>query len=381
MNYLFDCLLKTTIISSISICILLLLKTSLFKIFSKKFNYYIWLIIIFRMIFFFFSYSIDFTKEVSKDYVLIDNITKLDNKINPSVDISFLILLTWIIVAMSTWCYTLIRYIKFKNLIIDTSYEVEDEYINNIYQNLLIELNIKKNIPLKYTEELESPAGMGLFKSYIFLPDLPYSKDKLNWILKHELMHFKNKDILIKFLVLSVKIIYWFNPLVYVMSNKVNLDCELCCDESVMNNCSIKERKLYGLTLLHSIELSKFNDTEVLTTEFNKLDLEIRLENILKNKGKNGIISGMLIFIILSTSFLEINALEPIRNKINSENKANAENDGFKFDETTDYTYATAPEKYRKKYEETCKKLGRTPKDSDIIEVSTQDEDNLIPTD
>ncbi|MBY2083206.1 protease, partial [Clostridioides difficile] len=99
MNYLFDCLLKTTIISSISICILLLLKTSLFKIFSKKFNYYIWLIIIFRMIFFFFSYSIDFTKEVSKDYVLIDNITKLDNKINPSVDISFLILLTWIIVA------------------------------------------------------------------------------------------------------------------------------------------------------------------------------------------------------------------------------------------------------------------------------------------
>ncbi|HBY3206798.1 TPA: M56 family metallopeptidase, partial [Clostridioides difficile] len=188
-------------------------------------------------------------------------------------------------------------------------------------------------------------------------------------------------DILIKFLVEIIKSLYWFNPLVYVMSKKIAADCELCCDESVMNNCSIKERKLYGLTLLHSIELSKFNDTEVLTTEFNKLDLEIRLENILKNKGKNGIISGMLIFIILSTSFLEINALEPIRNKINSENKANAENDGFKFDETTDYTYATAPEKYRKKYEETCKKLGRTPKDSDIIEVSTQDEDNLIPTD
>ncbi|HBE9444576.1 M56 family metallopeptidase [Clostridioides difficile] len=381
MNYLFDCLLKTTIISSISICILLLLKKSLFKIFSKKFNYYIWLIIISRMLFFFFSYSIDFTKETSKNYVLIDNITKLDNKINPSADISSLILLTWIIVAIVTLSYTLIKYIRFKNLIVDTSYEVEDEYINNMYQNLLIELNIKKNIPLRYTDELESPAGIGLFKSYVLLLDLPYDKDKIYWILKHELIHFKNKDILIRFLVEIIKSLYWFNPLVYVMSKKIVADCELCCDESVMNNCSIKERKLYGLTLLHSIELVKFNDTELLTTEFNKLDLEIRLENILKSKGKNGIILAILIFIISSTSFLEINALEPIRNKMNSENKATTENEGFKFDETIDYTYATAPEKYRKKYKETCKKLGITPRDSDIIEVSTQNEDNLIPTD
>ncbi|HBF4280945.1 TPA: M56 family metallopeptidase [Clostridioides difficile] len=381
MNYLFDCLLKTTIISSISICILLLLKTSLFKIFSKKFNYYVWLIIIIRMIFFFFSYSIDFTKEASKNYVFIDKITKLDNKFNPSVDISFLMLLIWIIVAIASLSYTLIEYIKFKNLIIDTSYEVEDEYINNMYQNLLIELNIKKNIPLRYTDELESPAGIGLFKSYVLLLDLPYDRDKIYWILKHELIHFKNKDILIKFLIEIIKSLYWFNPLVYVMSKKIAADCELCCDESVMNNCSIKERKLYGLTLLHSIELAKFNDTELLTTEFNKLDLEIRLENILKSKGKNGIALLILISIILSTSFLEINALEPIRNKINSENKANAENEGFKFDETIDYTYATAPEKYRKKYEEACKNLGKTPKDSDVIEVSTKDEDNLIPTD
>ncbi|WP_272868396.1 M56 family metallopeptidase, partial [Clostridioides difficile] len=170
---------------------------------------------------------------------------------------------------------------------------------------------------------------------------------------------------------------YWFNPLIYIMSKKVAIDCELCCDESVINNCSIKDKKAYGMTLLKSIEFLNNTNVAMLTTEFNKSDLEIRLENILNNKGRNGIISGMLIFIILSTSFLEINALEPIRNKINSENKANAENDGFKFDETTDYTYATAPEKYRKKYEETCKKLGRTPKEFDIIEVSTKS-DKLI---
>lgn len=40
MNVLFENLLKTTIVSSLDICILIILKTCLFKIFSKKFNYY-----------------------------------------------------------------------------------------------------------------------------------------------------------------------------------------------------------------------------------------------------------------------------------------------------------------------------------------------------
>lgn len=372
MSYLFDCLLKTTIISSISICLLLLLKTCLFKIFSKKFNYYIWLIIILRMLFFFLSYSIDFTKDVSKNYIFIDNFTNLNNKINPTLDVSFWILLIWIIGAITSLFYTLSKYLKFNNLIIDTSFDVEDVHINHTYKNLLLELNIKKNIPLKYTEELDSPACMGLFNPYILLLDFPYQEDKIYWILKHELTHFKNKDILIKFLVLFAKSLFWFNPLVYIMSKKINEDCELCCDESVLNNCTLREKKNYGLALLHAVELSRLNKAGLLTTEFNKSNLETRLENIIKKKGKNGILIGILVFITSCTSFLEINAQIPIPilENIPTENtEEDTENTGYSFSKTVDYTYATAPEEYRKKYEETCRVLGKTPKDSDLIEV------------
>lgn len=48
---LFSNILRTTLISSIGICIILLLKKSLFKEYTKGFNYYIWLIVIIRMIF------------------------------------------------------------------------------------------------------------------------------------------------------------------------------------------------------------------------------------------------------------------------------------------------------------------------------------------
>ncbi|MCC0666515.1 M56 family metallopeptidase, partial [Clostridioides sp. ZZV15-6597] len=158
--------------------------------------------------------------------------------------------------------------------------------------------------------------------------------------------------------------------LVYIMSKKINEDCELCCDESVLNNCTLREKKKYGLALLHAIELSRLNKAGLLTTEFSKSNLEIRLENIIKKKGKNGILIGILVFITSCTSFLEINAQIPILENIPIDNTdEDTENTGYSFSETVDYTYATAPEEYRKQYEEACRVSGKTPKDSDLIEV------------
>lgn len=325
-----------------------------------------------------FNYSVDFFVDTSQNYFLINNVSNLNNNIKEKINVSSFILLILLAGTILSLYNVLSKYLKFKDLVIDTSFEVKNESINNIYYNLLSELNIKKTIPLRYTEELESPAGIGLFKSYILLPaTLQYDINDIYWILKHELIHFKHKDILIKFLVIFTKSLYWFNPLIYIMSKKIDTDCELCCDESVINNCSIKERKAYGMTLLKSIEFLNNTNVALLTTEFNKSDLEIRLENIINSKGRNGIILGILIFIITSTSFLEINVLETIQTKIYTENKSNIELDGFKFAETIDYTYETAPKKYRKMYEETCKILGEIPKKSDKIEVSTKS-DKLI---
>ncbi|VIF68316.1 beta-lactams signal-transducer [Clostridioides difficile] len=241
------------------------------------------------------------------------------------------------------------------------------------------ELDIKKKIELRGSDELISPAGMGLLKSYIFLPDYPYSKDELTWILKHELMHFKNKDILIKFLVLSVKIIYWFNPLVYIMSNKVNLDCELCCDESVLTDCSLKDKKEYALALIKSIKFSKNHNSKILTTEFDKTNLEKRLESIVKKKGKSGILIAVLVFMTSITSFVEVDAQVRIDEGNNGINNNINE---LLLNKTTDKIiniyYKDAPSKIRKFYKDKCKLEGKIPRDYDIIEMDMKDYNQLI---
>ncbi|EMP0348073.1 M56 family metallopeptidase [Clostridioides difficile] len=303
MLYVFENLIKTTIVCSLGICLLLFLKRYLFKKFSKRFNYYIWLIIVFRMLLFLFNYTIVYEVKEPKENALGNNITQID--ISTDNNLMLYVAYLWLFVTIVIAVYTFIKYTRFKNLVVDVSYDIEDNDINCIYKNLLKELNIKKKIELRGSDELISPAGMGLFKSYIFLPDYPYSKSELTWILKHELMHFKNKDILIKFLVLSVRIIYWFNPLVYVMSNRVNLDCELCCDESVIYNCSFNDKKEYALALIKSIKLSKECNRGILLTDFNRTNLEKRLESIISKKFKNSVFVVIILCLLSSITYFK----------------------------------------------------------------------------
>ncbi|SJO08789.1 Regulatory protein BlaR1 [Clostridioides difficile] len=377
MLYVFENLIKTTIVCSLGICLLLFLKRYLFKKFSKRFNYYIWLIIVFRMLLFLFNYTIVYEVKEPEENAVGNNITQID--ISTDNNLMLYVAYLWLFVTIVIAVYTFIKYTRFKNLVVDVSYDIEDNDINCIYKNLLKELNIKKKIELRGSDELISPAGMGLFKSYIFLPDYPYSKDELTWILKHELMHFKNKDILIKFLVLSVKIIYWFNPLVYIMSNRINLDCELCCDESVLADCSLKDKKEYALALIKSIKFSKNYNSKILTTEFDKTNLEKRLESIVKKKGKSGILIAVLVFMTSITSFVEVDAQVRIDE---GNNRMNNNINEFLLNKTTDKIiniyYKDAPSKIRKFYEDKCKLEGKIPRDYDIIEVDMKDYNKLI---
>ena len=55
----------------------------------------------------------------------------------------------------------------------------------------------------------------GFVKPRILLPDADFTTDELRLILKHELVHYKRRDLWYKGLVLAANAIHWFNPAVY----------------------------------------------------------------------------------------------------------------------------------------------------------------------
>jgi len=320
-------ILRIAIISSIGICLILILKKTLFKEYTKNLNYYIWLIVIFRMILPFkipihinmnptIFNNMDVNNSVN-DIESVNNIESINNSIinNPVIesakqftnDFNMLEMLgyLWLAITLIIVIYRIFTYIKFKNIIVDLSCDVQDTKIRNIYNKLCIELKINKNILLKVSDYTSVPLGIGFFKAYIVLPNINYEEKEIEWILKHELMHYKKNDILYKFLVMTVTSIYWFNPLIYIMNRYINSECELACDERILYNCDFKERQNYALILINSLKHKERNFIENnLTTKLgDKIILKRRFDSMFNKKTKKGILIVLLSIIFATCSF------------------------------------------------------------------------------
>ncbi|EHI99517.1 peptidase M56 BlaR1 [Clostridium sp. DL-VIII] len=320
---LFTNILRIALISSIGICIILLLKKTLFKKYTQSFNYYIWLIVIIRMILPFkipiylnqnlminklstFS-SLNTDKaisEASNNGISLNSSSNTNQIIDATKHFNIntfeILSYLWLIITLIIIIYRIFSYLKLKRTILDLSINVQDEKTNYIYNDLLNETTIKKNIILKISDYTSVPFGIGIFKSYIILPKIDYEESEVIWILRHELMHYKKKDLIYKLLVMVVTSIYWFNPLIYVMNKYINIECELSCDEKILHKCDFNERKNYALTLLNSLKQSQsnLNYTKLATELGNKEILKRRFDNMLNRKTKRGIFLGAIAIII-----------------------------------------------------------------------------------
>jgi uncharacterized membrane protein YkoI len=107
-----------------------------------------------------------------------------------------------------------------------------------------------KTIAAKICPFVPSPMLIGFFKSTILLPNKDISADELGYAFRHELTHYKRKDLWINLLALLATAMHWFNPLVYLMAKVARADCEAACDEAVVNGYDLERRKQYGETII-----------------------------------------------------------------------------------------------------------------------------------
>ena len=97
----------------------------------------------------------------------------------------------------------------------------------------------------------------GIFAPVIIIPKMNQHLDKLEIVLTHELIHYKRKDLWIKIMALIANVINWFNPVVYILRNEINIICELSLDEQIIKNMDKVKRKYYGEIILEQIEYSQ----------------------------------------------------------------------------------------------------------------------------
>ncbi|WP_195604141.1 M56 family metallopeptidase [Clostridium tyrobutyricum] len=430
-------LLRTSLVGSLGIIITVFLQNTLFKRYTNAFCYYIWLAVVIKMlvpfkipiylsqeVYKFFGYFFD-AKQITDNInwlnynmVVKSSINVVSVNSNNTINYFEILFYLWFIVSITFSVYYIISYIGFNKKIKHFMYDTSDDTITHMYSNLLVEMDIRKKVSLKFCRGISTPLGTGIIHSYILLPEVNYNVVEIKYILKHELMHFKRHDMIYKIILLVVTIMHWFNPLIYIAARLINNNCELSCDEAILKESNIKERKLYALTLINSLRLNKKNTFHNnLTMGFNnkKNVLKGRLENMLNlKKRKKGVTISALAVILTVSSVVSVNAfaknssVDSRNTVINKTVKTNTQNNKvvkpntqnsvkivysgktkdmpqkyknmFNIKDSTEdntksivitgfkkYTYSNAPESAKKQYEESCKKLNIKPDPSHVI--------------
>lgn len=150
---------------------------------------------------------------------------------------------------------------------------------------------------------ISTPMLIGLVRPRIIIPDIQYCEKQLTNILQHEIVHFRRLDVGVKWLMMIAASIHWFNPFIFLIKKEVNCACELACDEAVIRNLSPVEKQAYGDMLISVASVPRYPAGVLQATMYEeKQTLKERLVAIMKYNKKSKwvtVLSGVLLLCVV----------------------------------------------------------------------------------
>ncbi|MEL7602342.1 MAG: M56 family metallopeptidase [Bacillota bacterium] len=206
----------------------------------------------------------------------------------------------WLAGAIVSLCWYAISYTVFSRKL-SCSFEVPNE------DDLAVFMKMTKGetVRLACSSRVNTPMLTGVLHPVVVLPQLAYTANgmgrELYGILRHELTHYRRRDVVYKWLAVFVTSLHWFNPLVYLIRREIGVACELSCDEAVIKNMSVSERKGYGNTLLALAAKQRIPAGVMATTLCEgKKQLKGRLMGIMHYKKKTHAAIAFMIILALA---------------------------------------------------------------------------------
>lgn len=291
MSEIINLLINTSIASSLLILFIFMLRFSLKGKINPRLQYALWIIVAVRLI---IPFNSQWTLEINNIFPQVKTYdSELNNKTNeykigeieymdnspsysqanteyksPSIlsnenyegasdfqwevnkwSMTNILFIAWIVVAITLFIILTIRNAYFYRITIKSmkSYNFPD----NIYDESAKTVGLKKRIPVYLSHSLVSPCIIGVINPIIILTENIIQDPKATrFALIHEMVHYKQKDNIIRFFENILCAIYWFNPLVWLAAHSARNDAELACDSIVLKKIRPSEHYNYCLTLL-----------------------------------------------------------------------------------------------------------------------------------
>ncbi len=200
----------------------------------------------------------------------------------PWFEILFTIWLIGFVFSIGRYAYS---YIRFRKMLKRWGTEFQDEEAMAQLRAVQQEMGVKGRVRLLHYPMSQSPMLLGFRDILIVLPELDYTEEELQLIFKHELTHYKHRDVLVNLLGIFAKSLHWFNPVVRFACRETQEAGEMYCDYDVLSSRDTEYRTFYGETILTMIDRSKKTPIALTTCFYSdKFNLKRRIVGIMDNR-------------------------------------------------------------------------------------------------
>ncbi len=188
---------------------------------------------------------------------------------------------------------------------------ITDEKIVGIFENCKQSMGIKKQVPLRLAGKIPSPTVFGLFRPRVLLSSRHMNvlnEQQLQYIFYHELSHMKRRDIAVNWVLYSLIILNWFNPILWYAYSCMREDQELACDAFALTFIESEEQIAYGHTIITLLEhySSYYQAPNLANLSRNKRTLKRRILMIKKFQKKSYRWSALGIIAIVAVASISL---------------------------------------------------------------------------
>lgn len=313
MTVLFLAVLKVSATMGAVICVMWLLLRCFYKRCSAKTAYAIWGILALRLL---LPFSLNLAAaplRIAPSTAMHRVVAQLSDKMQPNMStlqqtgeqapsLSAIFCYIWLAGVFFLLLIQIIQYISFRKRLLRWSRFAEHTVPQELFDSVKEDCGIKRKVRIRLSSAAETPLLIGIVRPVLYLPDRDLPEDVIRFVLQHELMHLKRRDLWYKAVLLAARTIHWFNPAVWLLFSESSQAMECACDDAVLYGRTAEERKTYGEAILFCLRQRTVGKAVLATGFYDGMRaLRKRFRNLFENVGKK---RGYLLIPILVLSML-----------------------------------------------------------------------------
>ncbi|MCX9099696.1 M56 family metallopeptidase [Bacillus anthracis] len=383
LPHFFDWLIETSLMASILVGFILCIKILFRNKLTPRWQYMLWIVLMIRLllpwspdssysIYSLLSYRSSVSEVIPKNMPSTESIVNIESDrtvesnskmvtktSEPEVEVSLeqqtpfslykLAMYVWLV---GVFLLAVITFITNRRLYsyIKKQPDITDEQVVTVFNRCKQSMKMKKAVSLRLAGKIASPTVFSFFRPKVLLSKKHMkvlNEQQLQYIFYHELAHIKRNDVAVNWIMYSLILLNWFNPILWYAYFCMREDQELACDAYALTFIDKEEQIAYGHTIITLLEHYSYQAPSLANLSRNKRTLKRRIVMIKKFQKKSYHLSLLGVIVIVAIASLSLFNARATEGKEKQEDKVEQSKDAFQ--NAVDMLYGTE-ENAKKEY-------------------------------